>query len=250
MKICSRLRSLRFLLPLSLALFFACSDSGVPVPCTSCVISIPADIDNTMYEALADTNSNGRGAFVFSGNTTGLNFPPPQLRHALLRFDVAAAVPSGATITSVTMFLTMTQEPGPARGGVSDVKFRVHRVTKEWGEGSSLATPGGGGTAPRQNDATWVHSLFPDSLWANDGGDFVPAPSGSTIVSGVGTRQSWESGAVMAADVQGWLDDASSNFGWILIGDESVSGTVKQFASQQNPSTQLRPSLQISYTAP
>jgi hypothetical protein len=38
----------------------------------------------------------------------------------------------------------------------------------------------------------------------------------------------------MATDVQGWIADPASNFGWILIGDEGQDGTAKMFASGED----------------
>ena len=39
----------------------------------------------------------------------------------------------------------------------------------------------------------------------------------------------------MLADVQKWLDDPSSNFGWLLLGDETKSRTTKRFDSSEKP---------------
>jgi hypothetical protein len=52
----------------------------------------------------------------------------------------------------------------------------------------------------------------------------------------------------MVADVQAWLDAPSTNFGWIVSGDESASNTSKRFDSRQNATSANRPSLQITYT--
>ena len=38
------------------------------------------------------------------------------------------------------------------------------------------------------------------------------------------------------ADVQRWLDDPSSNFGWLLLGNESTNRTAKRFDGRQNVS--------------
>lgn len=56
--------------------------------------------------------------------------------------------------------------------------------------------------------------------------------SASIEVTGTGVY-SWR-GAALAADVQMWLDDASSNWGWILLGDESVVSTARRFDSREN----------------
>jgi hypothetical protein len=51
----------------------------------------------------------------------------------------------------------------------------------------------------------------------------------------------------MAADVTEWLNQPDSNFGWILIGDESTMPTAKRFASRENPTESDRPVLTITY---
>ncbi len=51
------------------------------------------------------------------------------------------------------------------------------------------------------------------------------------------------------ADVQGWLGQPASNFGWILIGDESGSQSAKRFDSLQSGVLSQRPLLLVQ-TAP
>jgi len=54
----------------------------------------------------------------------------------------------------------------------------------------------------------------------------------------------------MAADVQGWLDNPASDFGWILVGNEVDTRSAKRFDSLQHDTEVLRPLLTIDYTAP
>ena len=49
-------------------------------------------------------------------------------------------------------------------------------------------------------------------------------------------------------DVQAWLDDDSTNFGWLLRGDESTIFTARQFASRENLTVANRPLLTIDFT--
>ena len=51
----------------------------------------------------------------------------------------------------------------------------------------------------------------------------------------------------MIADVQLWLDNPASNFGWLVLGDESTSATAKRFDTRESDSP---PVLTIVYTAP
>ena len=53
------------------------------------------------------------------------------------------------------------------------------------------------------------------------GGDFSGTASASQSVGAIG-QYTWSS-AQMVADVQSWLDTPASNFGWLVLGDESTS---------------------------
>ena len=52
----------------------------------------------------------------------------------------------------------------------------------------------------------------------------------------------------MAADIQQWLDDPASNYGWILAGNESANQTTKRFATRENSDEGHRPLLTVEYT--
>jgi serine protease len=51
----------------------------------------------------------------------------------------------------------------------------------------------------------------------------------------------------MVADVQSWLDNPATNFGWLVLGDESTGTTAKRFDSRESTSP---PVLTIEYTEP
>lgn len=53
----------------------------------------------------------------------------------------------------------------------------------------------------------------------------------------------------MAEDVQAWIDDPASNFGWVMIGEEDLPQTVRRFGSRENPDRAIRPMLTIAYEA-
>ena len=52
----------------------------------------------------------------------------------------------------------------------------------------------------------------------------------------------------MVADVQAWLDNSLTNFGWIIRGDESQRST-KQFSSKDHDNASRRPVLTITFTS-
>src|SRR5437763_11375402 len=49
----------------------------------------------------------------------------------------------------------------------------------------------------------------------------------------------------MTADVQSWLDNPATDFGWLVSGDESTSTTAKRFDTRESASP---PVLTIQYT--
>jgi len=53
----------------------------------------------------------------------------------------------------------------------------------------------------------------------------------------------------MISDVQGWVDDSSTNFGWLLKNvDETDSATAKRFDTKENRDEDSRPMLSVEYT--
>ena len=195
--------------------------------------------DNTLYQSATGALSNGAGAYFFAGATAGL-----ALRRAVLAFDVAGNVPAGAQIASARLELRMTR----ALEGARTVELR--RLTADWGEGTSDADGSeGDGAAATLGDATWIHTFWATTTWASAGGDFAATASASQTVDGIATY-SWGPTAAMASDVQSWLDAPEGNFGWVLIGDESISATAKRFNSRENGDTPNRPKLEIVYLLP
>jgi hypothetical protein len=162
----------------------------------------------------------------------------------VVAFDLAAALPAGAKVTSVRLVLNMSKSQSDGTA------VRLHRVTASWGEGTSKAggEQGGGGSAT-PGDATWVHRSFDTQKWNKEGGDFVEAASASVVVGLIG-RYAWGSNPQMVADVQAWIDDPATNFGWILIGDENSTQTTKRFDSREAAAAPQRPTLTIGFVAP
>jgi hypothetical protein len=211
-------------------------------------VSITSYLDNTLFEELEfDTLSNALGEHFFAGNNAGGATGGPDARRGLIAFDIAATLPAGATVDSVALELNMTKlRPGDAARNIS-----LHVVTASWGEGTSIADLGpgeGGGGIATPGDATWLDRFRGTSLWTTEGGDFNAGPSATTNVGNLG-RYTWTS-SQMASDVQAWLDTPASNFGWILIGNEADSGSVRQFDTHENATPANRPRLLIFYTAP
>ncbi|MEO6327398.1 MAG: DNRLRE domain-containing protein [Ginsengibacter sp.] len=221
---------LKFYYPTFLCIFF------LFIANAQTTVVLNATKDNTIYQN-ATSNSNGAGENFFSGNTA-VSSP----RRALIKFDIAAQIPAGASITSATLTLFCNKTIG------SNTDISIHGLLADWGEGSSdAASNEGSGTAAATNDATWVSRFTLSSLWSSAGGDFTSTASATSVVGGSGAAYNWTSLQV-TGDVQNWLNNSATNFGWILIGDETISTTTKRFASRENPTAIQRPQLSVTYT--
>ena len=197
----------------------------------SITISVEPEKDNTMFEE--NGHSNGAGVSLFAGVTgSAAQFGH---RRALMKFAMPS-LPTGAQVQSAEVSLRLT------KGAGLNGPFQLHRMTADWGEGTSNSgSPGGVGASPTVGDATWTHSFHNTTRWSTLGGDFNPSVSASSTISTVTT---WNS-ATLAQDVQGWID-GDPNFGWILL-DPGSSQSAKRFASREDSTPANRPKLEISY---
>lgn len=202
-------------------------------------VSVPCNLDNTLYEQVAGSLSNGKGASMFCG-LTGAG----DIRRAVLRFDIASFVPAGAWIMAAELDLFVAQSNGASPAAASG-----YRLTQAWGEGTSVAPGNGGsGTASTVGDATWIHTFFPGSTWASAGGDFAGTPSFTLTMPSFGKFTSDLTNQA-ALDVQNWLASPSSNFGWLIkLDDESTPMTARRLSTRE--STINKPTLNVTYLLP
>src|SRR5688572_17965258 len=89
---------------------------------TQVTVNLTPDKDNSIYSE--NNNANGLGG-LFSGHTCSGN-----TRRALIHFDVAGNIPSGATITAVTLTLNVEQLSG---GTPSTNNYSISPLTTNWG---------------------------------------------------------------------------------------------------------------------
>lgn len=219
----------------------------IPMLSTADEVLIVAGADNTLYEDSLGSVSNGSGAIMVAGRTNG---EVDSIRRAVLFFDVAGNIPHGAVVESVALSLYLNKGNGGAR------EMRLHRLLTDWGEGASVKDGGGLGATAEPGDATWLHTFYPDAFWGPDGGRYVGRVSASQLVGTAGGNNdlagsyTWPSTDRLVDDVRRWVKKPSRNYGWILVGDESVKQTAKQFASRESVSPELRPMLEVTYSLP
>jgi hypothetical protein len=197
--------------------------------------------DSTIFAPDFGLVSNGAGDAIFAGKTNN-----GSIRRALVYFDLQASLPTNAVVNtaSVSMFSTNALLPS---------SVFLHRALANWGEGtSSVPAPRGGqGTTPTPDDVTWIDRFYaanPAQTWTTPGGDYAPAATAS--VDNVQYNAfDFVSSANLVADVQNWISNPASNFGWAVLGDESGSATAKRIASRENSVAANRPRLLVDYSA-
>ena len=228
-----------------LAAAIATAAAMAAAPASALQVTLTPVRDSTVFQDNADY-SGGASPVLFVGNTAG-----GSARRALIEFDLSQ-IPAGSEIESVSLRI-MVDRNGTG-SSPADLAL-LHRLTADWGEGSADAGTGGGGTQASPDDATWAYRFYgsppavPRIDWTSAGGDFVATASGQTALSSLGMI-SFASTAGLVGDVQRWLDDPFSNFGWIMIGDESRDQNARRFFSRSALGVGDRPLLTIDYTAP
>ncbi len=221
------------------------------MPASGAQVTINPVNDNTIYQGTDPTqvdpnfedNTCGAGTNLFSGETNdGL------LRRALLRFDIAGTIPPGSTINSATLTVTVNRS-----GGNVPQTMTLRPLSQDWGEGTvdCDAGAGGGGRGLNANagDATWLDAKFGQTAWNTAGGDFGAISAGTDVGDNNGAQGVWDSSAggngAMVSDLQGWLANPASNYGWIVVGLEGAGQSTRRFSSREggNP-----PTLTIDFT--
>ena len=189
----------------------------------SATATINPSQDNTVAEELPD-NSSGACGSIFSGMIDVDTLDGA--RRALVQFDLAD-IPPGSIINSITLNMAVTRGSNHV-----DSTFTLHPITTAWVEGTDdCGVRGGGQGVPATNGAvTW--NTMPG----------FGAASGSTLINN--TIPVWSSTAAMVSDVQGWLDNPGTNYGWVLIGDETTKTTTRRFDSREG---EIPPTLVVDY---
>eukprot|EP00049_Salpingoeca_infusionum_P024310 m.15602 g.15602 ORF g.15602 m.15602 type:complete len:935 (-) comp6677_c0_seq1:468-3272(-) len=203
---------------------------------TADVIQIQSSRDNTLIEpAGTEVLSNALSIGVYVGKiATGT------LRRGLYYFDVSSKIPAGATVHSATLFLWLEKSRTPL-----PYITTVHKLLADWGEGTS-SQAGGQGAEATTNDATWVYAKYPTTPWSSPGGDYVSAASSSAATD---FALKYFNFTGLENDVSAWLNDPTSNFGWLLKGNEDISQSARQYGSREIQADR-RPYLEVDFTPP
>jgi hypothetical protein len=201
--------------------------------------------DTSLFESDPDNNLGGM-TFV----PIGVNGLGGKAR-GLFKFDVAGALPANAVVDSAALNLTVSH------GVAGAFQYDLHRLLVDWGEGNKSGGGDGSGDlgAPAAaGEATWKARLSPSTLWSTPGAapnsDFVSASSATVTIQNLGGVTI--TSAALASDVQQWVADSASNFGWIMIlqNELLLNGSARRFSSRENPVASERPTLTVTWSLP
>jgi len=204
-------------------------------------------IDNTIYyntggTAKSDTLSNGSGGSLVAGCIATSGY----YRRALVKFSMPT-LPSGYVIDSVTLQLYAAKN---AQNNTASRSFYIYKLTSPWGEGASVASTPGSGTGAKTGDATWIRTFYNAVSWTTAGGDYSSTLSATsnTITAAPATVSFKSSRGQMKTDVTNWLLSPSTNYGWIIKGNETTTLQASEFASFQTTlGSTYKPTLIIYY---
>lgn len=168
---------------------------------------------------------------------------------ALFKFDVARSIPADSILQNATLTMAVVK----TAAGVP-ATFSLHRILRDWGEGTGRGPGSAGGnlgSPATPGEATWLARFHPDVLWSAPGGsapaDFGSVVSASQSIAGAGNYTF--SSSTLVQDVENWLTNAASNFGWILVcEDELTLGDARRFGSREDPPN--APTLKLEYIPP
>lgn len=176
--------------------------------------------DTTIYN---NGNANGSGQGLFAG-ASGSSV----VQRGLIEFDLSA-ISAGSIITNVSL----TMHVNSVGSANTTDTITLNTLSQDWNAGTAgggSATKGGGsGYTPNTGDATWSSSGY--ASWPN-GGAFDSTVSDSLQITGIGYYTF--SGANLITNIQSWVDNPDSNFGWVLRGNELTAGSSKRFSSSEN----------------
>ncbi len=193
--------------------------------------------DTTIYgpaSAVFSDLTNGKGENLFIGRSGD-----QRALRSLITFDLAGQIPPGATITAVTLTLPINTPHTENRS-----TLRLHRLLADWGEGTVAAGTGGGAGAPATSgSATWRARVFNTAPWTTPGGDFAGTASAAQAVASTSPQISIAAPGLVA-DVQSWVANPATNFGWIMMAENESDPAVRFGSREATPA----PSLVVEFT--
>ncbi|MFK8007335.1 MAG: LamG-like jellyroll fold domain-containing protein [Saprospiraceae bacterium] len=126
-------------------------------------------------------------------------------KRGLMHFDLSSY--SGYNVVDAELFTFI--EAGSGNGNTID----VYEVTRFWDEGNEDGD---------NDESNWIEATQPID-WTNEGGDYDPTLLGSIPTN----TKDWYSTTLPANTIQNWVDNASENYGLILLSSGNRDKEIK-----------------------
>ena len=207
------------------------------------ILTLQPVADTTLFE-VAPENNLGGATFFNAGTANNGN-----RNRGLILYDLTS-IPAGSVINEVSVSFEVIRQPA---AGVEHALFSLRRVLQPWGEGAQIPeneqSPGLGALAA-PGEATWNNRFAGGAAWSEAGGeagfDYSLDQRAMTASVGTGEIMTFESNPELINDVNLWLTQPGTNFGWMLVTEsEDLVRTARSFASRESG---FGPNLTIHYT--
>lgn len=212
---------------------------GCTFSLSGATVSIHPVADTSLFEKFPDNNLGASDNFPVGTVTKS-----DDRSRALIRFAIGASVPKGSTISSVSLQIHIPRDPSNPMNSV----FELRRVNVSWNEGTQAPK---NGNLAADGETSWNHREAPSTGWTTPGGgiesDFLATVS-STVMTGAEGDFVFSSTDHLVADVQAWVNDPSSNYGWVIMNQsDSTRGTARRVSSRESNQA---PVLTITFEPP
>jgi len=205
------------------------------VPCIADTALEGFDFSQVYNAGKAESNNVGQTGLGGNASMRGL-----------MKFDLSD-IPGGATITGVKVNVFVVFTPP----GGATATFELHRVLQEWFEGNKGAGSLSGEPADT-GETTWAQRITGVADWGAPGAtssDDINLVASSTVSIGAPSHYTFPSTLALVADVQAWMNNPASNFGWLMNAPVTPIQSAKRFGTRESsPATQ--PTLEVTFTAP
>jgi hypothetical protein len=196
--------------------------SAIVLYTVTATVSFQDGVDG--YTGTRDTKLMSQDPATNFGSAIRLEIDGRPLRSSLLYWDLAS-IPPGSIVHSVDVTVNITN----ASGHVYD----FYESLRPWVE----------------SEATWNEYASGQS-WETDGSDGF-SDRNSTVLGSISGPKGLATVSLNApgvATVQAWVDDPSSNHGFIILNYISASNGL-DFSSRETVTVSIRPKLTVTYSA-
>ena len=226
------------------------------------ILNFPGSAQAATVNAILKPNSDYVVDFaVASGANSGLNYgASTQIRsgvcssvtyRSILNFDLTSAIPSGATVNSVTLSLYNTNHADTTANHTQQL-YAVASGNDGYTEGSKA------GAAAADGDPTWDQLAHNTTNWAGSAGLSTADTDYNSTLLASGSVTDGSAGYITlslnasgVAIVQGWLDNSATNYGFLVKAETESNGNCMDFyAADYTPGNLIapkRPRLTINY---